>query len=43
MNSLCIIDERPDLAAHLARPREVATQVYDILGVGISGRTAICS
>lgn len=26
-----IIDEKPDVAAQLARPREVATQVYDIL------------
>ena len=29
-----IIDERPDLAAHLARPREVATQIYDIFARG---------
>lgn len=29
-----IIDERPDLAAHLARPREVATQLYDIFARG---------
>jgi hypothetical protein len=32
-----IIDERPDLAAHLARPREVATQVYDIFARGNFG------
>jgi hypothetical protein len=29
-----IIDERADLAAHLARPREVATQVYDAFARG---------
>ncbi len=29
-----IIDERPDLAMQLARPREVGTQVYDILARG---------
>jgi len=29
-----IIDERPDLAAHLARPREVAAQVYEALARG---------
>jgi hypothetical protein len=32
-----IIDERPDLAAHLARPREVATQLYDIFTRGNFG------
>jgi hypothetical protein len=32
-----IIDERPDLAAHLARPREVATQLYDIFSRGNFG------
>lgn len=32
-----IIDERPDLAAHLARPREVATQLYDIFARGNFG------
>ena len=32
-----IIDEKPDLAAHLARPREVATQVYDIFARGSFG------
>ena len=32
-----MIDERPDLAAHLARPREVATQVYDIFARGNFG------
>jgi hypothetical protein len=30
----CVIEERPDLAAHLACPREVATQVYDALARG---------
>ena len=29
-----IIDERPDLAAHLARPREVATQIYEAFARG---------
>ncbi len=29
-----IIDERPDLAATLERPREVSTQVYDVLARG---------
>lgn len=29
-----IIDEKPDLAAQLERPREVATQVYDALARG---------
>ena len=29
-----IIDERPDLATQLAHPREVATQVYDVLARG---------
>ena len=29
-----IIDERPDLAAHLLRPREVATQVYEAFARG---------
>jgi hypothetical protein len=32
-----IIDEKPDLAAHLARPREVATQVYDAFARGSFG------
>jgi len=32
--SFRIIDERPDLAQHLARPREVTTQVYDVLARG---------
>ena len=32
-----IIDERPDLAAHLARPREVATQLYDMFARGNFG------
>src|SRR3954453_636598 len=29
-----IIDEKPDLAAHLARPREVATQIYEAFARG---------
>jgi hypothetical protein len=29
-----IIDERPDLATSLDRPREIATQVYDVLARG---------
>ncbi len=29
-----IIDERPDLAASMGRTREIATQVYDVLGRG---------
>ncbi len=29
-----VIDERPDLAAHMARPREVATQLFDIFARG---------
>ena len=36
-----VVDERPDLAAHLARPREVANQVYDAFsrgGLFVSGR-----
>lgn len=28
------IDERPDLQAHIERPREVATQVFDVLARG---------
>lgn len=29
-----VIDETPDLAAHLARPREVATQLFDVFSRG---------